>query len=69
MTLVAVGSNLVADWLGGPRPAEWASLREAAERRLVGRDLPTSDDEDWKYTDLKALADISFGPAPKAIVK
>jgi Fe-S cluster assembly protein SufD len=68
MTLVAVGSNLVADLLGGLRPAEWASLREAAELRLAGRELPTTADEDWKYTDLKALAGTSFGPAPKATV-
>ncbi len=68
MTLVAAGSNLVADLLGGPRPAEWAALREAAELRLAGRELPTTTEEDWKYTDLKALAGISFGPAPKATV-
>jgi Fe-S cluster assembly protein SufD len=68
MTLVAVGSNLVADLLGGPRPTEWEKLRMEAETRLVGRELPTTADEDWKYTDLKALADLSFGPAPKATV-
>jgi Fe-S cluster assembly protein SufD len=68
MTSVLVGSNLLVDLLGGPRPAEWALLREAAELRLVGRELPTTSDEDWKYTDLKALATISFGPAPRATV-
>ena len=68
MTLVAVGSNLLTDLLGGPRPAEWASLRGAAELRLAGRELPTTADEDWKYTDLKALASLSFGPAPRATV-
>ncbi|WP_257311488.1 Fe-S cluster assembly protein SufD [Geothrix fuzhouensis] len=67
MTL-AVGSNLLADLLSGPRPAEWADLREEAEARLTERDLPTSSDEDWKYTDLKALAGMSFGPAPKVTV-
>ena len=64
----AVTSNLLADLLSGPRPAEWDKLREAAEARLAGRDLPTTADEDWKYTDLKALAAISFGPAPRATV-
>lgn len=64
----AVASNLLSDLLSGPRPAEWASLREAAEQRLAGRDLPTTRDEDWKYTDLKPLAGITFGPAAKAKV-
>ncbi|MDP1832387.1 MAG: Fe-S cluster assembly protein SufD [Geothrix sp.] len=68
MTTVVVGSNLLGDLLSGPRPAEWASLREAAELRLAGRELPTTSDEDWKYTDLKALAGIAFGPAPRATV-
>ncbi|HJV47670.1 MAG TPA: Fe-S cluster assembly protein SufD [Geothrix sp.] len=68
MTSALVGSNLLTDMLSGPRPAEWASLREAAEQRLAGRELPTTADEDWKYTDLKALAGLSFGPAPKATV-
>lgn len=68
MTSTVVGSNLLGDLLSGPRPAEWASLREAAELRLAGRELPTTSDEDWKYTDLKALAELSFGPALKATV-
>jgi len=68
MTSVMTGSSLLADLLGGPRPAEWASLREAAELRLAGRELPSTADEDWKYTDLKGLAGLTFGPAPKATV-
>ena len=68
MTMVAAGSSLLTDLLSGPRPAEWASLREAAELRLAGRELPTTHEEDWKYTDLKALAQISFKPAPEATV-
>ena len=61
-----VASNLLAERLSGPRPAEFASLREAAERRLEGRELPSSKDEDWKYTDLKGLKALSFAPAPAA---
>jgi Fe-S cluster assembly protein SufD len=61
--MLTVGSNLLADLLSGPRPAEWASLREAAELRLAGRELPLSTDEDWKYTDLKPMAGFGFGPA------
>ena len=68
MTTAVVGSNLLADLLSGPRPAEWEQLRMDAEARLEGRGLPTTADEDWKYTDLKALAAIAFGPAPKATV-
>jgi Fe-S cluster assembly protein SufD len=68
MTALAVGSNLLVDLLSGPRPAEWETLRVEAEARLARRDLPTTADEDWKYTDLKALASLSFGPAPRATV-
>jgi len=67
MTL-AVTTSFLADLLGGPRPAEWDKLREDAETRLAGRDLPTTSDEDWKYTDLKALAALSFVPAPRTTV-
>jgi Fe-S cluster assembly protein SufD len=64
----ATASSLVADLLAAPRPAEWGDLRQAAEPRLSKRDLPTTADEDWKYTDLKALGQQSFGPAPRAIL-
>ena len=68
MTSMVVGSGLLVELLSGPRPAEWASLREAAEARLEGRDLPTTQDEDWKYADLKALAAMTFGPAPEGTI-
>ena len=66
MTLAAVGSSLLMDLLSGPRPAEWEKLRVEAEARLAGGELPTTAKEDWRYTDLKALEGITFGPAPKA---
>jgi len=62
----ATASSLVADLLAAPRPAEWVELRQAAEGRLAGRDLPTLSDEDWKYLDLKSLSNLNFGAAPKA---
>ncbi len=62
----ATASSLIADLLATPRPAEWAELRRAAESRLAGRDLPTTAQEDWKYTNLKGLAEFGFGPAPRA---
>lgn len=68
MSTAVAGSTLLTDLLGGPRPGEWASLREAAELRLAGRELPTTREEDWKYTDLKALAGIPFGAAPSVKV-
>jgi Fe-S cluster assembly protein SufD len=61
-------SSLVADLLATTRPAEWAGLRQAAEARLAIHDLPTPRDEDWKYTDLKALEKVAFTPAPLATV-
>jgi Fe-S cluster assembly protein SufD len=67
MTL-ALTSSFIADLLAGPRPSEWGDLRKAAEARLAGRDLPTSSDEDWKYTNLKALGNLAFSPAPRAAV-
>jgi Fe-S cluster assembly protein SufD len=68
MTPLAVGSNLLVDLLSGPRPAEWETLRVEAEARLAERDLPTTADEDWKYTSLKDLTAVSFAPAPRATV-
>ena len=66
MTSAVVGSNLLADLLSGPRPAEWTSLREAAELRLAGREWPTTAEEDWKYLDLASLAGAAFRPAAPA---
>ena len=68
MTSMVAGTTFVADLLDGPRPAEWKELREAAEARLAGRDLPTAHEEDWKYLDLKPLSTLSFGPAQRATV-
>ncbi|MCX6548391.1 MAG: hypothetical protein NTW40_10195, partial [Acidobacteria bacterium] len=68
MTSMVAGSSLLVELLSGPRPAEWASLREAAELRLEGRDLPTTQDEDWKYADLRPLAALTFGPAPEGAI-
>ena len=68
MTAAVAGSNLLAGLLGGPRPAEWEKLRTEAEARLAERELPSTADEDWKYTDLKGLASLPFGPAPAATV-
>ena len=59
-TLVEPG--LAADLLTVPRPADWASLRQTAETKLQSQALPTTREENWKYTDLRALRDTSFSP-------
>ena len=48
--------------LDGPRPAEWEPVRQAAEKALEGQAFPTMKQEDWKYTDLKALHEETFAP-------
>ncbi len=54
--------SLLPDLRAAARPAEWASLRQAAEARLETQELPTTRDEDWKYLDLKLLRENSFVP-------
>jgi len=54
--------TLLPDLLASSRPMEWEPLRRAAEARLENLELPTTKDEDWKYTDLKALRETSFLP-------
>ena len=64
----AVASPFLTELLAGPRPAEWVELRSAAASRIEGHELPTTRQEGWKYTDLKALANLTLAPAPKATV-
>jgi Fe-S cluster assembly protein SufD len=44
-------------------------LREAAFARFAKLGLPTTQDEDWKYTSLAPLAQTRFEPAPQATVR
>jgi Fe-S cluster assembly protein SufD len=53
---------LIPDLLARPRPADWERLRQEAEKRLEIQTLPTTKDEDWKYTDLKLLRERAFVP-------
>jgi Fe-S cluster assembly protein SufD len=51
-------------WREGPR---WlGELREAALARFLERGFPTRRDEDWKYTNLAALARLPFVPGDAA---
>lgn len=47
--------GLLPQLLAQPRPAEWTALRTRAEQQLGNQDWPSTRQEDWKYTDLKAL--------------
>jgi len=44
-------------------------LRDAAFARFAKLGLPTTQDEDWKYTSLAPLAHMRFEPAPDATVR
>jgi Fe-S cluster assembly protein SufD len=44
-------------------------LREAAFARFGKLGLPTTQDEEWKYTSLAPLAQMRFEPAPDATVR
>jgi Fe-S cluster assembly protein SufD len=43
-----------------------ARLRREALERFLAKGIPTVRDEDWKYTNLAALASHAFTPAPAA---
>ena len=46
---------------------EWLNaLRRSAIDRFTSVGLPASNDEEWRFTSLAALAAISFGPRPAA---
>ena len=47
-------------------PAWLAELRRSAMERFVERGFPTTRDEDWRYTNLAALAGTPFGTASSA---
>lgn len=44
------------------RPSGWDALRARAEAALDGKELPTTRQEDWKYTDLAPMRDLEFAP-------
>ncbi|HQL47457.1 MAG TPA: hypothetical protein PLC09_02190, partial [Holophaga sp.] len=60
---VAAPASLLGDLLALPRPGHWPDLRARAEAALEGRDLPTTREEAWKYTDLKPLREFAFRPS------
>jgi len=50
----------------GAEPAWVARLRGGAFGRFEEVGIPTTDDEDWKYTNVAPLARKAFAPAPAA---
>jgi Fe-S cluster assembly protein SufD len=62
MMAAPTACSTLPELLSAPRPAEWEPLRKAAETALETQELPTTRQEDWKYTDLKALRETSFAP-------
>jgi Fe-S cluster assembly protein SufD len=48
------------------RPGRIGLLRQAAFARFAELGLPTTKDEDWKYTSLASLGQIQFEPAAEA---
>jgi Fe-S cluster assembly protein SufD len=65
VTLASANHALSA---GGPLPgsADSQALREAARAELAAAGLPTPRRENWRYTDLKPLAERSFELTPAA---
>ena len=43
----------------------WRKLRRDAIERFAGSGLPTTRDEDWKYTSLRAVETRRFDAAPR----
>jgi len=57
--------SFAAQWQKRP-PDSLSPLRDAAMRRFLELGLPTTHDETWRYTNLRALAAHSFVDAPRA---
>ena len=49
---------------GDSGPIWLRSMRREAMKRFSELGFPTLRDEDWKYTNLRPLAKVEFGPAP-----
>jgi Fe-S cluster assembly protein SufD len=68
MPAAVLDSSLKPDLLALPRPEGWADVRSRAEARLERLEIPSTRDEEWKYFDLKLIAETAFIPAPRAEV-
>ena len=72
MSTVATGNGYLASLLAGqPRPAAtplaWLNdLRAHAVDRVGVLTVPTTRDEDWRFTDISPLTKVSFQPARSA---
>ena len=48
-------------------PAWLRSLRQEAFARFAETGFPTTHDEDWRFTNVSAIANTQFEPAPRAV--
>lgn len=69
-TATAFLESLLAGHSSAPaKPLGWVSdLRAAALERANALTLPTTRDEDWRFTDLSALYKLAFKPAAAAVL-
>ncbi|BDG04529.1 Fe-S cluster assembly protein SufD [Anaeromyxobacter oryzae] len=61
----AAAASLAALHRARPEPGWLAQARGAALARFRTLGLPTTRDEDWRFTNLAPLAAVTFGPAPE----
>ena len=58
----------IADRIDTKLPAWLEALRQQGEQCFAELGLPTSKDEDWRFTPISPIARASFGAAPEATV-
>ncbi len=58
----------VADRVDTTLPAWLATLRQQGGQRFAELGLPTSRDEEWRFTPISPIASATFGMAPEATV-
>ena len=74
VTTTALDSHLeaidgVRDRLPGRDRPRLEALRDEARRTFSKRGFPTTRDEDWKYTNVSAIAKTDFRPGPETAVE
>ena len=69
-TVTTSRDTFVATLTAGAEPGTGplASLRAEALERAATLPVPTTRDEEWRFTPLGALLELSYGPAPEATV-
>lgn len=60
---IAENARVLSGLLATFGPPSWAALRNSALERFEEAGIPTSKDEEFKYTNLRVLREVEFGPA------